>query len=152
MLQNKHSFNYNTTMNEWKMADPFMDWATGEQVGGFSVYNKRRSIFITVFVVCLLHSFLQISKQELQRQQQIYSEHKMLVKKTIKFVNECKWLKNTVLIIIFFRKIYTHKHTHTQFTLAIINPFQPTQPEPTQLTQRFTLKLIKIKTKTPFLT
>jgi hypothetical protein len=85
MQQNKHSFNYNTT--EWKMADTFMDWATGEQVGGFSVYNKRRSIFITV---CLLHSFLHISKQELQRQQQIYSEHKMSVKKTIKFVNECK--------------------------------------------------------------
>jgi hypothetical protein len=32
------SFNYNTT--EWKMAEPFVDWATGEQVGGFSAASK----------------------------------------------------------------------------------------------------------------
>eukprot|EP00462_Mataza_sp_D1_P021645 CAMPEP_0175131388 /NCGR_PEP_ID=MMETSP0087-20121206/6515_1 /TAXON_ID=136419 /ORGANISM="Unknown Unknown, Strain D1" /LENGTH=233 /DNA_ID=CAMNT_0016413673 /DNA_START=220 /DNA_END=921 /DNA_ORIENTATION=+ len=33
------SFNYNTT--EWLMAEPFVDWATKEQVGGFSVASKE---------------------------------------------------------------------------------------------------------------
>ena len=31
------SFNYNTT--EYLMAEPFVDWMTGEKVGGFSVLS-----------------------------------------------------------------------------------------------------------------
>lgn len=33
------SFNYNTT--EWSMAEPFMDWRSGETVGGFSAAGQE---------------------------------------------------------------------------------------------------------------
>lgn len=38
------SFNYNTT--EFLMAEPFLDWATGLQVGGFSVASSDEQEYL----------------------------------------------------------------------------------------------------------
>jgi SET domain len=47
------TFNYNTT--EWEMADPFVDWATGESVGGFSRASQEEQAALLASGLVLPH-------------------------------------------------------------------------------------------------